>query len=298
MIRIAKLTSAIALALALTGAAKAVNATRIAQGQFLEGVIFVGEKLYFVDYSASDVLRLDGVNVVKVWHQDGCGANGLVLAGDKLLVACYDRGTVVTITLDGQTVQTQRSDDQGHAFVSPNDLAADARGGFYLTSSGGGDQPGTVSYIAPDKHVTTVATGINNANGIALSPDGRQLYIGESGTSRVLAYPVEASGALGASHVLARLGDILSGSAEGRYVPDGIRTDRSGNLFICLYRGGGIAVLSPDGKLLAQMEAPGAHHTSLVLSADERQLFVTGIDDAATGSYLGALYAIPNPLHP
>ena len=44
---------------------------------FPEGTIFVGNTLYFVDYSTSDVLRIVLGNVEKAWHQDGCGANGL-----------------------------------------------------------------------------------------------------------------------------------------------------------------------------------------------------------------------------
>jgi gluconolactonase len=38
--------------------------------RFPEGTIFVGETLYFVDYSTSDVLRLVSGKVEKVWHRD------------------------------------------------------------------------------------------------------------------------------------------------------------------------------------------------------------------------------------
>jgi gluconolactonase len=55
--------------------------------QFAEGTIFVGNTLYFVDYSASDVLRLVGNKAETVWHQNGCGANGLLQVAQGLLVA-------------------------------------------------------------------------------------------------------------------------------------------------------------------------------------------------------------------
>ena len=268
----------------------------IAKGQFLEGVIFVGEKLYFVDYAASDVLRVDGDHIVRVWHRDGCGANGLISVGDMLLVACYDQGTVLMISFDGKILKSISADDAGRNFVSPNDLVSDAQGGFYLTSSGRNGILGAVTYLGPDKRVRTVATGIGNANGIALSPDGKLLYIGESCASRLLAYPVEPNGTLGTATVLVHLADVLSGSPERRYVPDGLRTDREGNLYICLYRGGGLAILDSTGKLLKQVDLPAAHHTSLALSADERQMFVTGIDDEPGGTYRGSLYVVPNPI--
>ncbi len=56
---------------------------------FPEGMIFVGDALYFVDYTTSDVLRLSGNTVEKVWHEDGCGANGLLQWNSSLLVACF-----------------------------------------------------------------------------------------------------------------------------------------------------------------------------------------------------------------
>jgi hypothetical protein len=57
----------------------AAGADIVATGfQFTEGTIFVGNTLYFVDYSASSVLRLTGNKVETVWHQNGCGANGLL----------------------------------------------------------------------------------------------------------------------------------------------------------------------------------------------------------------------------
>ena len=94
---------------------------------FPEGTIFVGNTLYFADYSTSDVLRIVLGNVEKVWHQDGCGANGLVEARGELLVACYDNGTIARITTDGKVREMIRHDEAGGVFVSPNDLAADLR---------------------------------------------------------------------------------------------------------------------------------------------------------------------------
>ena len=42
-------------------------------------------------------LRLVGNKAETVWHQNGCGANGLLEAPRGLLVACYDANTVVLI---------------------------------------------------------------------------------------------------------------------------------------------------------------------------------------------------------
>jgi gluconolactonase len=134
--------------------------------RFPEGTVFVGNTLYFVDYGSSDVLRLVDGAVQKVWHQDGCGANGLAQAGRSLLVACYDSGTIAEIALDGRLIDTIRSDVRGLPFLHPNDLAADQKGGVYFTASGSDTAPGKVYYRGADRRVREVASNIHYANGV------------------------------------------------------------------------------------------------------------------------------------
>jgi gluconolactonase len=169
-----------ALACLIAPTVRAADVAVVARGlQFPEGTVFVGDALYFVDYATSDVLRLDGNKVETVWHQDGCGANGLLAVPGGLLVACFDGGTVVKISLDGKLLATIDHDDTGGAFVAPNDLAADAKGGVYFTASGSGGAPsGKVFYIGPDHSITQVAVDIAFANGVAVSPAGDVLYVG------------------------------------------------------------------------------------------------------------------------
>jgi gluconolactonase len=264
--------------------------------QFPEGPVFVGNVLYFVDYSTSSVSRLAGGKVERVWHQDGCGANGLVSAQGGLLVACYENGTVVRVSLDGKTEETVRADDSGQPFLCPNDLASDARGGVYFSASGSESTLGKVFYRSPDGRVREVAANIHYANGLAVAPDGKTLFVAESTANRLLAFPISVDGRLGPQREFVKLGDILPVPGETTFTPDGVRIDRDGNLFVGLYRGGGIAVISHAAKLLKYVKLPGAHHANLALSPDQRTIFVTSADDRPDGSYSGELLAVPNPL--
>jgi sugar lactone lactonase YvrE len=103
---------------------------------FPEGTIFVGADLYFVDYSTSNVLRLDGGTARKLSHLDGCGANGLLHLDGSLVVACFDAGAILRVSLDGKVLDTIEQDDAGGTFDAPNDLTADGRGSVYFTESG------------------------------------------------------------------------------------------------------------------------------------------------------------------
>jgi len=265
--------------------------------QFPEGTIFVGNTLYFVDYSTSKVLRLgrDG-GVQTVWQQAGCGANGLVQTSSGLLVACYDSGVLAEITVDGRLLATVTADDGGQKFLCPNDLTADKKGGVYFSASGSGSVPGKVFYRSADRHVREVATNIRYANGLAVSDDGERLYLAESEASRLLVYTITPDATLTDRREFVRLGDILSKPGQSVFTPDGVRIDRHGNLFIGLYRGGGFAVIDSDGKLIKHVDLPAPHHANLAISPDGKYVFSTAADDEPGATHFGAVLKVANPI--
>jgi gluconolactonase len=265
---------------------------------FPEGTIFVGSNLYFVDYARSDVLRLVDGEIEPVWHQDGCGANGLVEVPTGLLVACFDSGTVVEISMAGATLKTIRRDDGGQALSAPNDFTADQKGGIYLSDSGSSSSPGKVFYLSRDQMLREVASGIRFANGIGVSRDGATLYVAESPTGKVLAFPIKADGSVGPPRDFIRLRDILSVGRVAAATPDSLRVDTHGNVFVALYDGGGVAIVSPAGRLLILLDVPSQHHTNLAISPGGESLYITAIDDDAQATYRGQIVRMANPLAP
>lgn len=267
--------------------------------RFPEGTVFVGNTLYFVDYAASAVYRLDDDLPVRIWQQGGCGANGLLEYHGGLLVACYDDGTLRQITLDGEAVGTVDSTAAGEHFDRPNDLAADGKGGAYFTASGGDEgTPGKVFHMPRSAtHPLEVASGLQNANGIALSPDGKTLYLGESAKDRILQYRVAPDGTLSQRQVFIDL-DAAGLAAAPRHTPDGIRTDKAGSVFVSLYNGGGFAILDPHATLVSEVALPGRHHSNLALSPDGREVYGTLVDDDPLQGPAGGLYRVANPLLP
>ena len=272
--------------------------------QFPEGPVFVDKTLYFVDYATSRVLRLNNGVVEMLWHQGGCGANGLVPIPDGLLVACYDAGTLVKISLAGKWLSSIRTDNQGNLFQSPNDLVADHKGGIYFTASGSDNvTPGKVFYIRPDQSVIEVASDMRFSNGVAMSPDTKLLYVVETMAQRILVFNVNADGTLDNRRVFINFPEVMAKASQAQsqsqmiYNPDGIRADRHGNLFIGMYNGGGITIFNPAGELIRQIALPGQHHANLAITPDETHLFATAFSDVAKGSSRGALYKVENPLH-
>jgi gluconolactonase len=289
-----RLLTLLFLALFASASAHAADsAERIVSGlQFPEGTVFVGDQLYFVDYGASSVYRLQDHSAVPVWHQAGCGANGLLPFKKGLLVACYDAGTVVHLSLDGRVLQTLTHGASNEPLDRPNDIATDGRGGAYFTASGGdGGTAGKIYHLPPDlSQATAVADDIQNANGIALAPDGKTLYLGESTTDKVLQFDVAADSSLTHRRDFLVLDTRLPGN--GRHTPDGIRTDPKGRLYVSLYNGGGFAVFDSNAALLTNVSLPGSHHSNLALSPDQAWVYGTINDSGDAG-----LYRVRNPLY-
>ncbi|WP_179283240.1 SMP-30/gluconolactonase/LRE family protein [Bordetella genomosp. 9] len=281
-------------------AAPASDAERFASGlQFPEGTVFVGDTLYFVDYGTSAVLRLGADrSAVHAWQSAGCGPNGLLpLADGTMLVACYDAGTVEQRTLDGRLLRTVDRGAQGEPLVRPNDLAPDGHGGAYFTASGGAQGiEGRLYHLAAGlARADMVVDHVQNANGVALSPDGRTLYLGESTTDKLLRFDVAADGSLTGRRDFLVLDDLGHGErlpGDGRHTPDGVRTDPSGHVYVSLYNGDGFAVFGADGRLLATQSLPGTHHANLAISPDQAWVYGTIDDDE------GSLYRVRNPLAP
>jgi gluconolactonase len=262
--------------------------------QFAEGTIFIGNTLYFVDFSTSDVFRVVNGAAERVWHDDTCGPTGLLDTPNGLLVACYGGNSVVTITLAGKTLSTITRDATGKGFINPNDLVADAHGGVYFTGSGTATELGKVYYLGASGPPREVAADIADSNGVALSLDGKTLYVAESRAHCLLGFTVAPDGALLDRHIFI---DLPKALAPGRplYTPDGVRVDKHGRIFVGLYDGGGFAVFDPAGKLLRQIDVPGTHHANLAISPDGRFVYGTTMYDVP-GGYRGGLYQVPNPV--
>jgi gluconolactonase len=122
-----------------------------------------------------------------------------------------------------------------------------------------------VYQIAPNGRVRLLVDSITRPNGIALSPDDKYLYVANSDRRRARWYRYE----LGDTSVI---GGSVFYEEKGGDAGDGLNVDSNGILFAS--GGGGVLIISPDGKLLGRIVLPdGTSNTAL--SPDQKTLFVT-----------------------
>jgi gluconolactonase len=263
-----------------------------------EGPVWRDGQLYYVEYSAGNIKRWDGTHTTIIWHRDGCGASGLINFHGNWLIACYDDNSIVEIDASGKQVRESRADSRGRPFTGPNDFAADGHGGIYVSASGVYDInapiTGKVLRIAADgKAIREVANTIHYPNGLTLARDGRHLLVAEMLAGRILIFPIESGGTLGARSVWVRLQDLAPPTpSEGPYNgPDGLKLGPDGNYYVAQNGSGRVLVVGEDRKLVRSIEVQTPFVTNLAFgAAGTGTVFITGTFDQWKAPYAGVVY--------
>jgi gluconolactonase len=261
---------------------------------FPEGPMYRGATLYYVDYGGQGVLSWDGKVNKTIYRDQQCFPTSVTNFGADLLVACFDGNYLVRIKLDGTVVKRIEQDKNGQKIVGPNDFAQDGKGGVYVTASGTFSDTsiidGRVLHVSPSMEVTELARDIHFANGIAVTPDGKNLLIAESEAQRILSFKRNSDGMLSDRRVFARVNKIDPDGGIDAY-PDGIKFGPDGNLWIGEYSKPRVAVISGDGKTFIRgYEFPGKACPNVAFAPDGRSVVVAVVEDKDNAPYKGKLY--------
>ena len=169
-----------------------------------EGPVYVAAEhaLYFTTLPRDlrvDVKRLDVASgTVTVVREHANMANGMTLGRDGRLLVC-EQGTFETpariAALDRASGRTETVVDawRGRPLNSPNDVVVAADGAIWFTDPSYGflqgfrPQPQSGDYVyrhdPATGETTVVADSFDKPNGLAFSPDGAVLYVGDSGAN-------------------------------------------------------------------------------------------------------------------
>jgi len=132
-----------------------------------------------------------------------------------------------------------------------NDLTADSKGGIYFTMGG--------LFYADPKGVVTRYGDMLQTNGIVLSADEKTLYVTTRG---IVAFDVQPDGSLKNQR---QLWQSMGG--------DGTIIDAAGRIYTTTNGATGVAVLSPEGKLLGMIPTPLNFITVAFSGPDKKTLY-------------------------
>ncbi|MCP4193687.1 MAG: SMP-30/gluconolactonase/LRE family protein [Planctomycetaceae bacterium] len=262
--------------------------------------------LLFVDIPANSVYKWQKNSGVSVYLtpsgrtgfapslQNGViGANGLAFDQKQSLVLCQhgDRRIAKLINPGEANPEffTLASHFQGKRFNSPNDLTIAQNGDIFFTDPPGGyldlansnfeqgkvvfdtrhkelSFQGVYHYHADSRKVSLVTQKMNRPNGIALSRDGKRLYVGNAEGDN--------------PHVMQFSTDDYTGKLffdgpfrkQDKGVVDGMKVHTSGTLFVT--GPGGIHLLSNEGARLAKIRLDQPV-TNLCFDPNEQFMYFT-----------------------
>jgi gluconolactonase len=212
------------------------------------------------------------------------GSNGLTLdTHDNLVMADHGNRQIARLNDSNFTKTTLADRYEGKRLNSPNDLVFHPNGDLYFTDPPYGlDEPNRtkakelpfngVYRLKPNGELTLLTRDLTFPNGIAIAPDGRTLYVAVSDGDKPLwmAYDLQADGTIARGRVFF---DAAPLAAQGRIgAPDGMKVDRSGNLFAT--GPGGVLVFSPNGKHLGTI-VTGERTANVAFGDDGSTLYIT-----------------------
>jgi len=264
-----------------------------------------GNKVYSITPAGKLTMRLDHAGGVDSFDTRYFrGSNAMVNTPDgSLLLAQHSAHRIVT--LDDQMRVTSFVDKyNGKALNSPNDMLYAADGALWFTdppyffndpvagmtdaTKVKGTQKTNNVYRYKDGKLTAVITDLARPNGLAFSPDGKTFYVDNTEPkAQLYRYVVGADGKLSNRKLMF---DWTSDKGAG--VPDGMKVDSKGNIWIT--GEGGIRIISPAGKVLGQLVLPEVAANLAFGGADMKTLYITG----STGIYrLPLLVAGEKPMY-
>lgn len=254
-----------------------VTPVRIGTGLvFAEGINFGREgTLYCVDVFGGNIYHLPPGGELGVWVNTGGLPTGSRFGPDgDLFIADGGRRAILRLSTATRQESVYADRYEGQPFLAPNDLCFGPDGTLYFTDPGDSTldhRVGAVYAVAPDGAVTRIAAGQAFPNGVAVTPDGAVLVMGECHSGVMRRYSLDPARRYEELEPLCTLSPARSGAdAAG---PDGIAFGADGNLYVAHFGAGVVQVIAPDGAIVASLPAGGPTPTNVAFWQDS--LYVT-----------------------
>ncbi len=215
------------------------------------------------------------------------GSNGLMLDKNGSLVLCQcgnrqmarmdaalDKPQPKYITLAGKY--------NGKRFNSPNDAVYNSKGELFFTDPPYGlekqmkDPKKEIPFqgvykVKTNGEVVLITDSLTRPNGIAFLPGEKTLLVANSDPAKPnwYAFELDDDGKVISSRIFYSTAGY---DKSVRGLPDGMKTDKKGNVFAT--GPGGIWIFNSGGKLLGKVKLQQAT-SNIALSADEKTMYIT-----------------------
>lgn len=255
-------------------------------GRWCEGPVWfpAGKYVIWSDIPNNRTLRWDETSgSVSEFERPAGFQNGHTVDNDGRLISCEHQGRCISrVEHDGSRTILASTYD-GKKLNSPNDVIVKSDNSVWFSDPTYGidsDYEGdaapseigasNVYRCDPDGKITCMITDLIQPNGLAFSPDERELYVADTGFThdpncapKICAYPVKEGNALGT-------GRVISICEQGLY--DGFRVDTMGRIWTSA--ADGVQCISPASGLLGKVLIPEVVANLCFIGPKKNRLFV------------------------
>jgi len=242
---------------------------------YTEGIVFDNEGYGYISHK-NEILKFDSLGNYKPWAKLSKPNGHKILPNGTHVICVTGAHSIAQYSSSGQFIKNLSTKSETEALRAPNDLALDQYGGIYFTDArgyGGNFNKGSVHYIDSLGQTFTIDKNLDIPNGIAVSNNGKTLFVALSGKNQILKYTISSPGQISQKRIFSNLPD--SEDPKKRILPDGIKTDKFDNLYIAHYGTGNILVLNKKGELIHQILSGHQIVSNLEFNSDGH-IYTTG----------------------
>jgi gluconolactonase len=196
---------------------------------------------------------------------EGSTANSIQFdSNGKMYLADYTGHNILKVDMKSKKVSIYAHQD---AFNQPNDICFNKKDQIFASDPNWKEGKGKLWRIDKGGKVVLLTDQMGTTNGITLSPDEKVLYVNESVQRKIWKFNLDEKGNISNKTMFAEFPDFGF---------DGMKCDAEGNVYVARYGKGTIAVLSPDGKLIREVQLKGKNCSNLVFGGlNGKLVFVT-----------------------
>jgi sugar lactone lactonase YvrE len=221
--------------------------------------------LYWVNYSHQGTigqLSSKGEASVFIELPEGSIGNGIRFdSKGNMMIADYTNHNILMVDMTNQKISVFAHESR---MSQPNDIAIDSKDRLYASDPDWKSGTGRIWLIDAEGKVTLLDS-LGIVNGIDLNPGEKTLYVNSS--RKIFAYDISPDGTITNKRLLIEFPD---------FGMDGMRCDIDGNLYIARFGKGVVAKVSPEGKLIREINLAGKRPTNVAFGGvDGRTVYVT-----------------------